>query len=460
MDKAKLLIVEDDEVARNQLRWALDDEYDISLAQDRESTLEALAKSRPHVVTLDLGLPPTPSGSGEGLKLLREILDLEPQLRVVVITGNGDRSSAVKAMDMGTFDYYEKPVDIAELKVILRRALHLRNIDDVSTQSSTVNIGGNGKNAYTEILGSSREMLSIFSIIDRAARSDVTVLITGESGTGKELVARVIHARSTRSSSPFIPINCGAIPETLIESELFGHERGAFTGAHIQRKGRLEAADCGTVFLDEIGELSPPLQVKLLRFLQEHEIERVGGRDCIPLDVRIIAASNTDLKKATAAGSFREDLYYRLAVVVIGIPPLRERGEDCLLLARFFLERMSQEMGWRRRRFSQAAEAAIRSYAWPGNVRELENKVKRAIIMARGRVITPSDLDLPSPGQESSALSLKEAREEVERRTIIAALQRSRGNISRAASEIGVSRPTLHGLLDKYNLQPAEFRQR
>jgi len=314
--------------------------------------------------------------------------------------------------------------------------------------------------ALPEILGSSQQMLSILSTVGRAARSEVTVLITGESGTGKELVARAIHAKSTRSLAPFVPINFGAIPETLIESELFGHEKGAFTGAHVGRKGRLELADGGTIFLDEISELSPSLQVKLLRFLQEREIERVGGRERIPLEVRIIAASNIDLRKATTDGSYREDLYYRLAVVVIPIPPLRDRGDDSNLLAKFFLTHMSQQMERRPRRFSQAAEDAIRSYAWPGNVRELENKVKRAIIMARGRVITPTDLDLPSPSTEASGLSLRMARREVERKTIIAALQRHRGNISHAASEIGVSRPTLHGLLHKHNLQPAEFRQR
>ena len=302
-------------------------------------------------------------------------------------------------------------------------------------------------------------MLSIFSTIDRTARSDVTVLVTGESGTGKELVASAIHTKSARAKAPFVPINCGAIPDTLIESELFGHEKGAFTGAHVQRKGRLETADRGTVFLDEISELTPALQVKLLRFLQEHEIERVGGRERIPLDVRIVAASNTDLKKSITDGSFREDLYYRLAVVVIAIPPLRDRGEDTMLLARFFLEQLSREMGRKPRRFSQATEEAIRTYAWPGNVRELENKVKRAIIMAKGRVITPADLDLSPSSAESPMISLREARDEVERQTIIAALQRNHGNISRAASEIGVSRPTLHSLLSKYNLQPTEFKK-
>jgi len=270
----------------------------------------------------------------------------------------------------------------------------------------------------------------------------------------------VIHANSTRASAPFVPINCGAIPETLIEIELFGHEKEAFTGAHTQRKGRLEAGRGGTVFLDEIGELTPALQVKLLRFLQEREIERVGGRERIPLDVRIIAASSTDLKRAIADGSFREDLYYRLAVVVMAIAPLRERGDDRILLARYFLDRMSREMGRRSRRFNLAAEEAIRSYAWPGNVCELENKVRRAIIMARGRVITPQDLDLPPPVGDASMVSLRQAREQVERRTIIAALERNRGNISRAAIEIGVSRPTLHGLLAKHDLQPAEFRRR
>jgi len=459
MDKPRLLIVEDEEATRTQLRWALSEEYETAEAEDREGALKLLMTSRPHVVTLDLGLPPQPSDSGNGLRLLEDILDFDPLTRVVVITGNDDQSNAVKAVDMGAFDYYLKPVDISELKVILRRASHLRMIDEGAVGSGVVSERALEEPRFPEIVGSSRQMLSIFSTIDRAARSDVTVLITGESGTGKELVAGAIHTKSARGGAPFVPINCGAIPDTLIESELFGHEKGAFTGAHVQRKGRLELGDGGTIFLDEISELSPALQVKLLRFLQEREIERVGGRERIPLDVRIIAASNTDLKKSIADGSFREDLYYRLAVVVIAVPPLRDRGEDSLLLARFFLERMSKEMGRKPRRFGQAAEEAIRSYAWPGNVRELENKVKRAIIMARGRVITPVDLDLPSPSKGSPVTSLREARDEVERRTIITALQRNRGNISRAASEIGVSRPTLHALLGKYNLQPTEFRK-
>jgi len=459
MGKPRLLIVEDEEDIRTQLCWALSEEYEITVAGDRDSALDQLATSRPHLVTLDLGLPPLHSSPSEGLRLLKEILDFDPVTRVTVITGHDDQSSAVQAVDMGAFDYYLKPVDITELKVILRRALHLRMIDEGNSGVSPMPGAAIGTK-FPEILGSSQRILSVMSTVGRAARSDVTVLITGESGTGKELVARVIHAKSTRSRAPFVPINFGAIPETLIESELFGHEKGAFTGAHVARKGRLELADGGTIFLDEISELPPSLQVKLLRFLQEREIERIGGRERIPLEVRIIAASNIDLRKAITDGSFREDLYYRLAVVVISIPPLRDRGNDSILLAKFFLTHMSQEMERRPRRVGQAAEDAIRSYAWPGNVRELENKVKRAIVMARGRVITPVDLDLPSPTAERSVLSLRMARQEVERKTIIAALQRHRGNISRAASEIGVSRPTLHGLLHKHNLRSAEFRQR
>ena len=459
MDKPRLLIVEDEEDIRTQLRWALSEEYEIAVAGDRDSALDQLATFRPHVVTLDLGLPPLCASPAEGLRLLKEILDFDPLTRVIVLTGHDDHASAVQAVDMGAYDYYLKPVDLTELKVILGRALHLRMIDEGTAGESPMP-GARIGTTLPEVFGSSQRMLAVMSTAGRAARSDVTVLITGESGTGKELVARVIHAKSTRSLAPFVPINCGAIPETLIESELFGHEKGAFTGAHVARKGRLEIADGGTIFLDEISELPASLQVKLLRFLQEHEIERVGGRERIPLDVRIIAASNIDLKKATAEGSFREDLYYRLAVVVIPIPPLRDRGDDSVLLAKFFLKRMSPEMGRRPRRFSQAAEVAIRSYAWPGNVRELENKIKRAIIMARGRVVTPADLELPSPSTERSILSLRMARHEVERKTLIAALQRHRGNISRAASEIGVSRPTFHGLLHKHNLQPAAFRQR
>ena len=459
MDKPRLLIVEDDVPARAQLCRALGEEYEIALAGNRDGALETLVTLRPHVVTLDLGLQPLACSQQEVLQLLNDILEIDPLARVVVFVGNDDRSAAAQAVDMGAFDYYPKPVDLGELKFILKRALHLRMLDGTTANSSFDPRATNGNTEIPPIIGSSRQMLSIFATIDRVARSDATLLISGESGTGKELVARVLHAKSNRRGAPFVPINCGAIPDTLIESELFGHEKGSFTGAHIQRKGRLEVADGGTIFLDEINELSPPLQVKLLRFLQEREIERIGGRRRIPLDVRVIAASNTDLKNAIMHGSFREDLYYRLAVVVITIPPLRDREEDSLLLAGYFLERMSKEIGRRPRRFSEAAQEAIRSYGWPGNVRELENKVKRAIIMAPGRIISPADLDLRWPPEEVSVISLRQAREEVERRTVVTALQRNRGNISRAAAEIGVSRPTLHALIDKHDLKPVQFRQ-
>src|SRR5574341_781048 len=382
---SRILIVDDDEGIRTQLRWGLSDRFEVTIAGTPEAAREALQAGSFDAVTLDLGLPPDPDGPTEGFRLLEEFLAHDPAMKVVVLTGNTDHTNAVRAVQMGAYDYYLKPVDVAELAVILQRACQLCLLDREAFAAEAVGVPAPPS---AEIIGESSAMRRIFDTIRRVARTDVTVLISGESGTGKELVARAIHAKSPRRQRPFVAINCGAIPENLVESELFGHEKGSFTGAHAQRKGRLEVADGGTVFLDEIADLSAQVQVKLLRVLQERQLERVGGRELIPLDVRILAATNRDIKRVTMEGKFREDLYYRLAVVSIEIPPLRERLEDLRALSLRFLERDSVGYKVRVRRFSADALAAMHAYAWPGNVRELENRIKRGVIMAEGRTIT------------------------------------------------------------------------
>jgi two-component system NtrC family response regulator len=375
-------------------------------------------------------------------------------MKVVVVTGNGERQQAIRAVQLGAFDYYLKPVNLGELDLILQRACRLSKLDREAFGLEPEP----GASPSEEIIGEGPAMRRIFDTVRRVARTDVTVLISGESGTGKELAARAIHAKSPRRQRPFVAINCGAIPENLVESELFGHEKGAFTGAHAQRKGRLEMADGGTVFLDEIGELSTPIQVKLLRVLQERQLERVGGREVLPLDVRVLAATNQDLRKAIQESRFREDLYYRLAVVRLEIPPLRQRLEDMRLLATRFLERFSGEYKVRPRPFSAEALTAMHLYSWPGNIRELENRIKRAVIMAEGRRITAADLELDSQGLQTVPTSLKLARNEAERRVLVEALQRYRGNISQAAKAVQISRPAFHELLAKHGLKADAFK--
>jgi two-component system NtrC family response regulator len=454
MDRERLLIVEDDEEIQTQLRYALQGEYQVALAGSRAEALAAMGEAAPAVVTLDLGLPPQPNTAEEGLQALDEILAAAPAAKVIVITGNTDRANALAAVERGAFDFHLKPVDLDSLKVVLRRAAYLARLERESQEQARRQ---EEAIRFTDILGSTPKMREIFGVIQRVAKTDATVLCQGESGTGKELVARAIHAHSPRKNGPFVAINCGAIPETLLESELFGHERGAFTGAHTQRKGRIETANGGTLFLDEITEMSLALQVKLLRFLQEREIERVGGREPIPIDVRVIAASNKNLEDALRTGAFREDLYYRLSVVTINLPPLRERGEDVALLAKAFLRRNAQALK-RKLRFSPAALEAIVKYSWPGNIRELENKVHRAVIMAVGRIIEPADLELNVAGTLEALPTLREARDQSERKLLVDALVRSQGNISRAAQALGISRPTFHDMLAKHRINAKEFR--
>jgi two-component system, NtrC family, response regulator len=455
VSQPRLLIVEDDEVIQTQLKYALRDEFSLVFAGDRTQALTRLREAQPPVVTLDLGLPPAPDAAEEGLKTLEDILRAAPATRVVVLTGNADRANTLRAVQAGAFDYQAKPVDVDALKVVLRRAAFLHGVEtEAAHQVSAAEAGAR----FEDIVGHSPKMREIFDIVTRVARTDATVLVEGESGTGKELLARAVHRKSRRRDRAFVPINCGAIPETLLEAELFGHEKGAYTGAHVQRKGKLEVADGGTLFLDEVGEMSLLLQVKLLRFLQEREIERIGGRDRIKVDVRVVAASNKDLKAEIAGGRFREDLYFRLSVMTIKLPPLRERGEDIILLANTFLRRSCKEHR-RKLQFGQDAALALAAYAWPGNIRELENVVQRAVIMAEGKFIEPADLGFQAPpGAGEAPRRLKEARNQLERELLLEALTRTKGNISQAAKELGVSRPALHDLLDKHGIDSRILR--
>ena len=454
MDRERLLIVEDNEDIRTQLRYALQGQYHVSLAGTRKEAVALVRELAPSVVTLDLGLPPEPDTAEEGLKALEEILGVGPGTKVVVITGNSDRANALKAVSLGAFDFHLKPVNLDDLRVVLGRATYLRQLERESEQRTRQE---ERAISFRDILGTTPRMREIFTVISRVAKTDATVLIEGESGTGKELIARAIHASSPRKNAPFVAINCGAIPDTLLESELFGHEKGSFTGAHIQRKGKIEVASGGTLFLDEIGEMSVPLQVKLLRFLQEREIERVGGREPIHIDVRVLAATNSNLEQGIRKGAFREDLFYRLSVVAIRVPPLRERGEDIVLLANFFLRRAGQSVK-RKVRFSAPALEALVRYPWPGNIRELENKVQRAVIMATGRSIEPADLELSAVPTDTPLPTLREARSEHERKLVIDALARNRGNISRAVQAVGVSRPTFHEMLARHGIDAKAFR--
>jgi two-component system NtrC family response regulator len=444
----KLLIVDDEEDIRTQMKWALTQDYGVLLAEDRLSTMELVEREKPPVVTLDLGLPPRPADVEEGFATLSEMLSLDPFIKVIIITGRGEKEHALKAVGEGAYDFMYKPVQIDELKVVLKRAFYVSSLEREHHLLQR-QVGGE---VFQGMLGTSPQMQEIFSTVHKVATTDAPVLIVGESGTGKELVSQAIHRLSARKDEPFVVINCGAIPETLLESELFGHEKGAFTGAHVQRKGRIEAAKGGTLFLDEIGELSLALQVKMLRYLQEQVIERIGGREQIRVDARVITATNRDLKQAMKAGTFREDLYFRLAVVTIHMPLLRDREGDLLLLAKAFLTRYSEENRRKIIGFTPQAIRAIQNYSWPGNVRELENRVKRAVIMAEGNKITPADLELGSQTVRDEYMNLKEAREALEKEMILKALYKNKDNVTRAAEALGISRPTLYELMEKLEI--------
>jgi two-component system NtrC family response regulator len=446
--KPKLLIVDDDEEIRTQMKWALAKEYDISQAEDRTSALERFQALQPAVVLLDLGLPPHPNNPEEGLAVMSELLALNRIVKVVIISGQGEKENALRAIGAGAYDFLSKPVEMPELKFLLRRCFHVAQLEQEYAAMQRL-LGGD---SFEGMLGGSPQMRPVFETIRKVATADAPVLILGESGTGKEMVAKALHQRSNNSAGPFVAINCSAIPETLLESELFGHEKGAFTGAHVQRKGRIEIASEGSLFLDEIGEIPLPLQVKLLRFLQEQTIERVGGRQSISINTRVIAATNADLKQAMAAGRFREDLFYRLAVVQMVLPPLRERENDVRLLAQYFLNRFAAQANKPNLAFDPEAIRALEGHSWPGNVRELENCIRRATIMAEGRRVLVTDLELNAAGAGTSGLTLKDAREALERQMVQQALKKHGGKIAPAAVELGLSRPTLYELMDKLGL--------
>jgi two-component system, NtrC family, response regulator len=455
----KLLIVDDSEEIRKQLKWAFAKDYAVHTAKDRQEALALVNKMDPKVVTLDLGLPPDEGGTTEGLRCLEQIISQEPGIKVIVITGNDQRENALKAIQLGAYDFFQKPVNIDELRILMKRAFHLAAIEEenqelyAALERKTTQFGG--------MIGQCTGMQEIFSIMRKVSTTDAAVLIQAESGTGKELVAKAIHSMSLRSGETFVPINCGAIPENLLESELFGHEKGAFTGAQAQVQGKVEYAHKGTLFLDEIGELPTPLQVKLLRFLQDKTIQRVGGREDISVDTRIIAATNKDLAKEISEGRFREDLFYRIGVVQIKIPPLRERNGDIVLLATYYLNRFAALYNKKNRRFSSQALDALQSYGWPGNVRELENRVQRAVIMAEGAMIEPGDLGFleqinKAPVATDDNLTLKTAKERVEREMVVSAIDRHKGNISKAADDLGISRPTFYDIMKKHGLHDAK----
>jgi len=448
--KPTVLIVDDDDEIRTQMRWGLVDSYEPVLAGDRQTALAAFDEHLPAVVLLDLGLPPHPNATTEGMAILDEVLSRQPGAHVIVITGQSDREHALKAIEAGAYDFLPKPIEMDELKTVLRRAVF---VSELKKENRLAPADVSAEHAFEGIIGNSPAMRNVFDAITKVSAVNAPVLLLGESGTGKEMAARAIHLRSPRKALPFIPINCGAIPETLLESELFGHEKGSFTGAHAQRKGLVETAEGGTLFLDEIGEMPPALQVKLLRFLQEKKIERIGGRTSINVDVRIIAATNQDLQKTIATGGFREDLYFRLAVVNITMPKLSERPGDIRLLAESFLQQFAKDHARPASKFTQAAMRSLEHFSWPGNVRELNNRIRRAFIMHEGHSIHPKDLELKDEGIPEVGKSLKEARDEVEKNMIVEALARNQNKISHTANDLGVSRPTLYELMSKHGLR-------
>jgi two-component system, NtrC family, response regulator len=450
--KPKLLIVDDDEEIRTQMKWALAGEYDVVMAGDRTQARDGYLVHRPAVVLLDLGLPPHPASPDEGLATLADLLAIDRQAKVVIITGQSERNIALRAVGAGAYDIIGKPADMDELRILLKRCFHVAALEREHREMQQLL----QQETFSGMLGNNTRMRSVFASIKKVAPSGAAVLILGESGTGKEMAARAIHDKSPRKDGPFVAINCSAIPESLMESELFGHEKGAFTGAHQQRKGRIESAHGGTLFLDEIGEIPLPIQVKLLRFLQEQKIERVGGRQEITVDVRVVSATNADLKKGMQQGNFREDLFYRISVVQLILPPLRDREEDITYLAQAFLQRVCTEIGKSGLTFSTDALRAIRLHNWPGNVRELQNRVRRGAIMCDGKRISHQDLELGSGSLQSSFTSLKEARESVERDLITQALRRHGGKITTAANDLGISRPTLYELMEKLGIQKPE----
>ena len=447
--KKKLLIVEDDQGLQRQLKWSYED-FEVFCASNRTEAMALLRAEEPDVVTLDLGLPPDPDGVTEGFAALEEMLLIKPDTKVIVASGHNAKESALHAISAGAWDFYQKPVDIDELHLIVKRAFHVRDLELQNQKAQAP--ASDGEMLFGSMITASPEMLKAARTIERVANTNASVMLLGASGTGKELLARGLHDASERKGKPFVAINCGAIPETLLESELFGHEKGAFTGAIKTTEGKIELANGGTLFLDEVGDIPLPLQVKLLRFIQERVIERIGGRKTIPVDVRIVCATHRDLNQMIKDKTFRDDLYYRLAEVPVHIPRLAERQGDSVLLAKHFLSRFAREMNPSIKGFASSALTAIDQWDWPGNVRELENRVKRAVIMAEGKFITVDDLQFDLIDDDDRLLNLKAAREAADRRAIGRAIARTEGNISNAAKLLGISRPTLYDLLKQYEI--------
>src|SRR5580692_580517 len=445
MTKPKLLIVEDDEGLCSQYRWAFPS-CDVVLSHIRQQAIGLVKRDNPPVVIIDLGLPPDPDGVSEGFATLDEVLRIAPRTKIVVATGNGARKHALKAISQGAYDFCEKTVEIEVLRTIVDRALNLYRLEEENRRLANAPV----RSPIERIVTASTSMLKVCRDVEKLATTNVPVLLLGESGTGKEALAAALHELGPRARQPFVAINCGAIPENLLESELFGHERGAFTGAVKQTIGKIESAHHGTLFLDEIADLPHPLQVKLLRFLQDQIVERIGGRQRIQVDVRVVSATNSNLEDKIAQGVFRGDLFYRMNAFTIRIPPLRERGTDIALLANFFLNRFNQEFSRGIRGFTEHATHAMNIHEWPGNVRELENRLKRAVVMADRRLIDAVDLELASPTGDLPDLDIRSARLRAERDVIQEALVRSNNTLSVAARLLGVSRPTLYGLMEAH----------
>ncbi len=446
--KPRLLIVEDDAGLQRQLKWCFDD-YEVLMAATRNEAMALLRRFEPPVVLQDLGLPPDPEGVSEGMKTLKEILSVAPHTKVIVVTGNHDRDNAVHAVSLGAYDFYQKPVDTDVLRLLVGRAFSMHALEKQNRELREAQYNS----PFEGLIATDEAMLKVCRMVEKIAPADVSVLILGESGTGKELLARAVHTQSTRRDGKFVAINCAAIPEQLLESELFGHEKGAFTGAVKQTIGKVEMADGGTLFLDEIGDMPLSLQSKLLRFLQGRVIERVGGRQEIPVNVRVVCATNKDLQGLISIQQFRQDLYFRIGEVTVNVPPLRDRPGGATVLAHSLLRKFGGVHGRPKRGFTEDAIAALEAYEWPGNVRELENKVKTALIMAEGSLITATDLALREAVDGTLLFNLKEVRTRAERQAIRQALSITDGNISKTAELIGVSRPTLYDLMEKYGIR-------
>jgi two-component system NtrC family response regulator len=446
-ERPLLLMIEDDKGLQKQMRWSFD-QYEVIFAGDRESAIAALRRYEPAVVTLDLGLPPDPDLPDHGFRSLEEILSLAPSTKVIALTGQNDRANALRAIALGAYDFFAKPFEADALGLVIARAFRLADLERENRRLTEASLG----EAVSGLLTRDPGMSKVCRQIERLAPTQATVLLLGESGTGKELLARALHTHSPRRERRFVAINCAAIPETLLESELFGYERGAFTGAARTTPGKIEVADGGTLFLDEVGDLPTPLQAKLLRFLQERVIERVGGREEIPVDVRVVCATHRNLRELIASGGFREDLFYRLGEMIVPIPPLRDRAGDAALLAHAFAQRLGKANGRDRLVLREDALNAIQTHRWPGNVRELENAIKRAVIMADGPAITAADLGLEAP-EERQVFNLRQAREDAERQVVLTVMARCDGNIAKASETLGISRPTLYDLLHRFGLR-------